>query len=167
MLDGQRLQPGRYKLVPRTLVFLVDDDRILLLRVADSRGAWRGKLNGLGGHIERGEHPAESARREIQEETGLRARELRLCGVVTIDTDERVGIGLYVFVGTADSSRPLQSSSEGQPSWFKKRQLEQLDLVEDLPVLVPRALAAYQGDQPFVGLYSFDGKGRLKIDLMP
>lgn len=165
MLEGQRLQPYRYNLVPRTLVFLVDGERVLLVRVAPGRGAWEGLLNGIGGHIERGEHPLASARREVQEETGLRAAELHLCGVVAIDTQEPTGIGLFVFVGRADSSEALVESEEGRPGWFPLEKLNDLDVVEDLPRLIPRAREAYRSGRPFVGLYTFDETGDLQIDL--
>ncbi len=167
MLEGQRLQPDRYQLVPRTLVFLIDGDHILLVRLAEGRGAWAGRLNGIGGHIERGEHPTESARREVEEETGLRPTELRMCGVVAIDTREPTGIGLYVFVGEADSGEAFEASEEGQPGWFPIENLDDLEAVEDLPVLVPRALEAYRSGHPFVGLYTFDETGNLEIELRP
>lgn len=162
MLDGQRLQPERYSLVPRTLVFLIDENRILLMRVAESRGAWAGKLNGIGGHIERGEHPLASARREVIEESGLTPTDLRLCGVVAIDTQEPTGIGLYVIVGRANASSELSSSEEGVPGWYEMESLDADQLVEDLPLLIPRALDAYRGQAPFVGLYSFDEQGALQ-----
>lgn len=165
MLEGQRLQPSRYRIVPRTLVFLVDGEEILLVRVARGRGPWAGLLNGIGGHIERGEHALASAHREVEEETGLRPRELKLCGVVTIDTQEPTGIGLLILVGMADSGRSLVASEEGQPGWFPLEKLKELDLVEDLPTLIPRALDAYRSGRPFVGLYTFDEQGELQIEL--
>jgi len=52
--------------------FLIDpgSDQVLLVR--KERPAWQaGKLNGIGGHIEPGETPAQAMRREFTEETGL------------------------------------------------------------------------------------------------
>lgn len=167
MRKGQRLQAERYKLIPRSLVFLIDGKRILLLRVPEERGAWAGRLNGIGGHIERGEHPLRSAIREVREETGLDVAELRLCGVVAIDTNEGIGIGLYVFAGTAGSGQPLTTGAEGQPLWIPLDELGQHELVEDLHLLIPRTLAAFRGDQPFVGLYTFGPEGELHTDLKP
>lgn len=167
MREGQRLQPERYKLIPRSLVFLIDGDHIMLLRVPEDRGAWAGRLNGIGGHIERGEHPLRSALREVREETGLELAELRLCGVVAIDSNEGVGIGLYVFAGRADSAQPLSAGPEGKPLWIPLDELDQHELVEDLPLLIPRALAALQGEAPFIGLYTFGPEGQLHADLEP
>lgn len=50
--------------------FLICGERVLLIR--KSRPEWqRGRLNGIGGHIETGESPAEAMRREFREEAGL------------------------------------------------------------------------------------------------
>lgn len=161
-LDGQRIQPDRYKIIPRTLTFLVSGGDILLTRVAEGRGGWAGKLNGLGGHVERGESPVESARREVTEETGLSPADLRLCGVVVVDVGADPGIGLYVFVGEAPA-RAVRGSSEGEPVWVGIDRLAAVELVEDLPGMIPRALASYHGAPAFSAIYAYDVNGRLKV----
>jgi len=158
-LAGQRVQPDRYTIIPRTISFLLRGSDVLLIRVAEERGAWAGMLNGVGGHMERGESPAAAALREIREETGLEARDLRLCGVVVIDAGGNPGIGLYVFVGQAPEGAP-DSSPEGIPEWVPVTGLDRGDLVSDLPQLIPRALACYAGNQPaFCARTTFDEAG--------
>ncbi|HHH82541.1 MAG TPA: NUDIX domain-containing protein, partial [Chloroflexi bacterium] len=66
-LSGQRIQPERFTLIPRTLVFLLRGDRVLLMRLHENRGAWAGKYNGVGGHVEAGEDPLTAAMRETAE----------------------------------------------------------------------------------------------------
>lgn len=161
-LAGQRLQPERYTVVPRTLVLLLRGDSLLLLRVPAKRGAWGGRLNGYGGHIERGEDPLSSALRETQEETGLVPTHLRLCGTILVDTQQVPGIGLFVFVGEVVEGEP-QPGSEGTPVWVPLADLPVQELVEDLPALIPRALEAYQGSPPFCGCYRYTTTGELQI----
>ncbi len=162
--EGQRLQPGRYTIVPRTLSFLLHGDSVLLLRVAPDRGAWAGCLNGIGGHIEAGEDPLTAARREIDEEAGLGAADLRLSGVVMIDVGSSPGIGLYAFVGEADPGEP-RAGPEGDLVWVPMSALGRERLVEDLPTLLPALMRCYQARTVLSARYRYDAAGRLMITL--
>jgi 8-oxo-dGTP diphosphatase len=161
-LSGQRIQPDRYKLIPRTLTFLTRPEEVLLIRLGPDRGDWAGLLNGVGGHIERGEDPVQSARREIEEETGLIAGELRLSGVVIIDTGDQPGIGLFVFVGDVGGGE-LQAGSEGSPEWIRLDSLNDVPLVADLPELLPKVLSSGMHAAPFSATYEYDDAGKLSI----
>lgn len=163
--QGQRPRPDRYAVTPRSLVFLLRGDQVLLLRLAEGRGAWAGRMNGLGGHIEAGEDPYDAARREVVEETGLIPGEMRLAGAVLVDVGTSPGIGIYVFVGTSDGEP--QSSVEGQAEWVPVNQLGALPLVQDLPELLPLALACYRQGSTFTGVYRFDEEGQPLISLRP
>ena len=104
-----------------------------------------------------------AARRETLEETGLAAPDLWLCGVITIDSGQDVGIGIYVLRGECPDG-DLRPSSEGVLEWIPRAQIGELPLVEDLPILLPRALAVKPGEPPFSARYSYDGNGQLHID---
>ncbi len=165
-LSDQDLQPNCFAIIPRTLCFLLRNNELLLLRIASGRGAWSGLLNGIGGHIQRGEDPLSSAKREIFEETGLKPSDLRLCGVVMIDTQDEIGIGLYIFVGNCPTG-DIRSSEEGEPLWVPVKSIDEFDLVEDLPTIIPSALDSYQKGVPFSALYHYDNTGNLTINLLP
>jgi 8-oxo-dGTP diphosphatase len=165
-IQGQNIQNNRYSLIPRTLSFLVREDSVLLIRLAEGHGSWAGRLNGVGGHIEKGEDPYASAKREIREETGLEPLGLKLCGVVIVDTGTQPGIGLYVFVGNAEAQNP-RPSSEGEPVWTPIDELESQPLVEDLPLLLPRALNSFISGEPFSALYEYDEDGQLMVKISP
>ena len=162
-LEGQRLQPERYSVIPRTLIFLQDGEQVLLLRVAETRGAWKGKFNGIGGHVEQGEDPLTCARRETFEESGLKPHDLRLCGVILIDTNTNPGIALYVYVGQADSQIPLISGKEGDLFWVPIASLKDDEQVDDLPVILPRAMRAYRSGTTFSAHYAYDEQDQLRI----
>ena len=108
----QGVSQYRYKLIPRTLIFLTHDDHVLLLKGAPDKRLWANLYNGIGGHVERGEDVISAARRELFEETGLEASEIWLCGVVIIDTGQEVGIGIYVLRGEIKGLDQAPSSSE-------------------------------------------------------
>lgn len=64
--------------------FTADRGSVILIR--KNRPEWqKGKLNGVGGHIEQGEHPADAMTREFHEETGLFIRKERWERVVMME----------------------------------------------------------------------------------
>ena len=162
LLEGQRLQPERYSVIPRTLTFLTREGQVLLLRVAQGRGAWAGRFNGLGGHIEQGEDARTAARREVAEESGLEVDSLELAGVVLVDTATRPGIALFVFSAEV-AGEIRQPTPEGELAWLQLDRLGDVPLVDDLPILLPRVLLARETGRPFFGCYRFDEEGRVKM----
>lgn len=163
-VDEQGLSDDRYKIIPRTLVFVTSDERVLLLKGSPQKRLWANQYNGIGGHIERGEDILTSARRELIEEAGLYLPDLWLCGIITIDTGEDVGIGIYVFRGES-SQRILAASSEGDLEWVRIKDLHELPLVEDLYVILPKVLSITKGDLPIFAHYSYDKNGRLDLKI--
>ena len=152
---------ARYTQVPRVLVFLTQGESVLLIRGAAHKRLWANLYNGIGGHIERSEGILGAARRELYEETGLRA-DLWLCGVITIDTGQETGVGVYVFRGEHPVGE-LRASSEGTPEWVSRSNLAELPLVEDLYQLLPRVLELQPGEPPFSAHTSYDAQGRLQM----
>lgn len=153
----------RYQFIPRVLIFLTRGEQILLLKGAADKRVWPNLYNGLGGHVERGESVLAAAQREIREESGLEAKKLWLCAVVTIDIKDERGILMFVFRGEAPLG-DLLHSNEGSPEWIPRSQLHQLNLVEDLPALLPKILDLQPHQAPIWGHYSYDHAGKLKID---
>ena len=157
-LPGQRPDPNRYNIIPRTLSFLIHEDKVLLIIIAAGKSSWSGKYNGIGGHIEQGEDPKSSAIREIGEEAGISIDQLTLCGVMMIDVGHTPGIGLYIFVGETDGSQP-RGNDEGTPEWIHINSLADVPLVEDLTELLPRSLSSFRNHSPFTGITTFSPSG--------
>jgi 8-oxo-dGTP diphosphatase len=137
--EDQRRVDRNYVVIPRTLIFLTRGDELLLLKGAPDKKLWAGKYNGLGGHIEAGESPLQSARRETREETGLDVPNLQLRGIVHISMPDPPGIILFVFTGKSPSYE-VRTSDEGTPAWIPVQNIHDLPLVEDLHELIPRVL---------------------------
>jgi len=163
-LDGQRLDPDRYAVIPRTISFILRQSEILLIELPQDHPGWAGQYNGVGGHVEIGEDPLSAARREVLEETGLTVSSQNLVGVVTVDTGHSPGIGLFVFVGKSIEGN-LEASSEGTPAWLPVEHLAAFQLVDDMEFLVPQALKAYSEGNVFFAAYTYDSQGALKIAL--
>jgi 8-oxo-dGTP diphosphatase len=161
-VSEQGVSLDRYMLIPRTLVFLTRDDRVLLLKGSPHKRLWPNRYNGVGGHIERGEDVISAARRETLEETGLVPGLLWLCGVITIDTQQVPGIGIFILRGECKTGE-AHPSHEGTPEWVPVSSIHEMPLVEDLPILLPRVLAMHPGDYPFAAVTTYDKLGRMLI----
>jgi len=127
--------PDRYHVIPRVLVIVTHEDRVLLIRRAEHKKLWPGKYNAPGGHVERGEDPEEAGRRELFEETGVQVETLQLRGLIVAETGlPGSGILVFIYQGAALDAA-LTASDEGEPLWAHPDQLPELDLVSDSPLL--------------------------------
>jgi len=160
--SDQGVSADRYLLIPRTLIFLTSGDRVLLLKGAPHKRLWAGQYNGIGGHIERGEGVLAAARRELSEEAGLAVDGLFLCGTIVVNTGQEIGVGIYVLKAECAGQQPLRSQ-EGTPEWLPVAGLDQLPLVEDLPVILPRVLSMQPGAAPFSAYSFYNESGRLMM----
>ena len=162
--DEQGTRTGRrHVVVPRTLIFVTHGREVLLLRGAPTNRIWPGKLNGIGGHIEAHEDVYASARREIAEETGLDVKALTLRGIVHVAHPERdPGVMLMVFTGEAPS-KEVRASPEGELIWYPLDALPEDDLVQDLPLLLPRLFAPGAQERMIYGRYSVDDAGEMSF----
>ncbi len=160
--QGVKKSLHRYQVIPRVLCFVLHEDRVLLLKGSPTKRIWPNKYNGLGGHIERDEDVYTAALREIHEESGLEVTNLRLRGVINIDTGEPVGIMLFAFLADAQTTTP-RPSSEGTLEWVPLQALSAYDLVEDVEVILPQLLAADEREGVFFAHYSFDEHDDLHI----
>jgi ADP-ribose pyrophosphatase YjhB (NUDIX family) len=77
------------------------------------------------GFIEYGEHPEDTVRREVREETGLTARSLDLIGVFQSEDDPRQ-LGHFVFVyqvGVSDGEIITDIEENDEIAWFDVAEL--------------------------------------------
>ncbi len=160
--QGANATAGRWSVIARTLCFVRNGDDVLLMKRAPHRRVFPNRYNGVGGHIERDEDPLTCAHREILEETGLHVHNVRLRAVYNIDTGDTSGIALFVFTAWSET-REVIASEEGTLHWLSHSQIESLDLVEDLPIIMPRILAMEEGDPPLFVHVSYDQHDVIQI----
>lgn len=154
--QGAELTQGRWLVIPRTLCFVTYGNEVLLMKRAAHKRIFPNRYNGLGGHIERHEDPYSSARREILEESGLVVDDLRLRAVYNIDAGAETGIVLFVFTAVSQKREFVDPMQEGTLHWVAIERLFELDLVEDLPYILPRVLQMPPEAPPLFVHVSYD-----------
>ena len=99
-----------------TLCFLFDEtlENVLLLR--KDRSKYAGKLNGIGGKVEKNEGPAAGAHREIREETGVAV------GLDFLNWQATIQLPAYTDSYGKDEIVFLYCYSAIVPSWVPKQQ---------------------------------------------
>lgn len=120
-----------------TLCYIEKDNAYLMMhRVKKKNDINKDKYIGVGGHIEHGESPEDCILREIKEETGLDAKNIRLRGLLSFVIDD---YDEYSFLYTCDDySGELKECDEGELVWVDK------DRINDLPL--------WEGDKIFFDL---------------
>ena len=154
----QIIIPNRYHVVPRTILFVFNDDKVLLQKGALTKKINAGLWNGLGGHIERNEDVFSAAKRELFEEAGIQCANLILCGTIMIEVTGIEGILLFVFTCQKESLETVDST-EGKLEWFPLDRIPMNEIVDDVPELIRRVKKTMESSTQFHLLYSYDAYG--------
>lgn len=111
-----------------TLCYIERDGKyLMLLRNKKQNDPNEGKWIGVGGKLEKGETPEECARREIMEETGLRATSLVHWGDVYFHSDVWESEIMRLFLVT-EFEGELCECGEGELHWKDKEEIFDLNL---------------------------------------
>ena len=138
--------------IPATLLFVVRDGRVLLIR--KKRGIGAGKINGPGGKLDPGETLLECAVRETFEELGVRALGAREMGRLWFQFVDGLTIHCTVFRAD-DCTGEAEETDEAVPLWTSVDALPFDEMWEDdriwLPVMLSgrtfRMWATFDGDR--------------------
>ena len=85
-----------------------------------------------------------------------------LRAVYNIDARESTGITLFVFTAHSDS-RDVVANVEGTLHWIPRDQVLTLELVEDLPYLLPRVLEMRDNAPPLFVHVSYDSCDNIQL----
>lgn len=154
---------NRYQIIPRTLVFIKSNEKYLLIHKKNYKSFGYKKINGVGGHLEKGEEPFESASREILEETGLRISNLELIAILFIDLTSSPGIQVFVFKGDYFSGE-ITNSVEGDLKWMSFSEIKKSkNVVFDVPELIEICESHINGCKPVILKYLYNDLNELRI----
>lgn len=114
-----------------TLCYVRNEGKTLMVhRIKKANDMHQGKWNGLGGKLDPGETPEECARREIEEESGLRVTDLDYKGLITFPAFSEEE-DWYTFIFVAENfTGELIDSPEGTLAWIEDSALLDLNLWE-------------------------------------
>ncbi len=88
-----------------------------------------------GGHVEKGESFTDSVIREIREETGLTIRPPRICGVKQFFLEDGTRYVVLCYK-TCHFTGQLTSSLEGQMSWVRLEDMENMKLARGMEYMI-------------------------------
>ena len=145
---------------PATLVFVIRDGKILL--IDKKTGFGKGKVNGPGGKVEKGESPEACAVRECQEELEITVLDLQYCGQHRFQFVD--GYSLLVWVYRAENFTGVPTETvEAKPLWVELDKIPYEKMWEDDIIWLPMVL----GGEKFQGRWLFDGDSMLDYELLP
>lgn len=113
------------------LCYIINEKGEVLLQ-KKARGFGKGKWNGPGGKIEKGESIEESVKREVKEETGIILKKLKKAGeleFISIGKEEQNNY-CHVFLCHEWEGRPI-NTGEGELRWFKREEIPFSKMWED------------------------------------
>ena len=144
---------------PATLVFVVKDGKILL--IDKKTGFGKGKVNGPGGKVEKGESPEACAIRECQEELGITVSNLRYSGQHRFQFVDGYSIHVWVYSSEEFEGVPTETL-EARPLWVSVDEIPYERMWEDDSLWLPMLL---RGER-FQGRWLFDGDTMLDYELL-
>ena len=145
---------------PATLVFVIREGRILL--IDKKTGLGKGKVNGPGGKVEKGESPEACAVRECQEELGITVSDLEYCGQHRFQFVDGYSIHVWVYKTETFDGIPTESV-EARPLWVDLDKIPYELMWEDDRLWLPMML---RGER-FHGRWIFEGDRMLDYELLP
>lgn len=123
-----------------TICYIEQNGAYLMLhRVKKKNDINHDKWIGIGGKFEYGESPYECIRREIMEEVGVYAKNLRYRGLVTFVADVCDPEYMHLFTADGYDGTLKEDCDEGNLEWVKKEK------IKDLPI--------WEGDKIFLDLF--------------
>jgi 8-oxo-dGTP diphosphatase len=133
-----------------TLLFIIEGERILLIE--KKRGLGAGKINAPGGRLEPGESAFEAAIRELKEEIGVEATNVRELGQVSFHFLDGYNLHCHVFRADRCVGTPIETD-EANPFWVPLAEIPYARMWADDATWLPHLIA----NQRFRGRYVFDG----------
>lgn len=137
-----------------TLLFVIEPDRVLLIRKL--RGLGAGKINAPGGRLDDGETPVQAAVREVEEELGITPLDPVELGQLSFQFVDGYSLHGFVFRAHLYRGRP-RATDEAIPIWTPLDAIPYGEMWADDRLWLPLLLEGKR----FCGRFVFDGDDML------
>lgn len=138
-----------------TILLLLNRDEVLLAK--KKRGFGVGKWNGVGGKPNPGEQILDTARRESEEEIGVRPLNHNNVAIFKYYfPQDNFGMKVWIFKATEWQGEPVESE-EMKPQWFKFKDIPYGQMWSDDEVWMPKVLEGTL----LTGSFMFDKEGKI------
>lgn len=133
-----------------TLCIIRKESEILL--GMKKRGFGEGRWNGFGGKVEEGESIEDAARRELLEESGIRAIDIEKRGILnfSFESDPKI-LEVHIFLIKNYEDDPVETE-EMLPQWFSIENIPFEQMWTDDILWLP----VFLNDKKFKGKFFFD-----------
>ena len=133
-----------------TLCLIRKESEILL--GMKKRGFGEGRWNGFGGKVDEGESIEDAAKRELLEESGIRAIDIEKRGILnfSFESDQKI-LEVHIFLAKNYEGEPVETE-EMLPQWFDTKEIPFEQMWSDDILWLP----VFLNDKKFKGKFLFD-----------
>ncbi|MDR0979186.1 MAG: 8-oxo-dGTP diphosphatase [Lachnospiraceae bacterium] len=135
-----------------TLLILRNNNKILI--ALKKRGFGKGKLNGVGGKLEKGETAVDAMIRETNEEIGVIPTEFEKVGkldYIEFYKENKVNMHLHIYTATKWDGEPIETE-EMKPEWVSIKEIPYSKMFQDDQHWLPQVLEG----KKVKGFFEFD-----------
>lgn len=144
------------------MCMVYDDNGNVLVQKRKDTDRWPG-IAFPGGHVEDGESFTAAVIREVFEETGIKIKHPKLCGIKQWQTERNGVMARYIVLlyKTNEFDGEVQSSNEGEAFWVKRTELDNMKLANTFEHM----LRIFEDDS-FEELFSYKQNGEWQFDFL-
>ncbi len=136
--------PDIHQLVICANVYIVKENKVLMMRRSAQKTLLPGFLQPIGGKVDLDEDPLSAAKRELMEEANIQVSDLKLKGIVTEvkskkDSHYQTNWQIFHFVGHYDKDN-LGTTEEGELVWLTLNEIKQGKLSDSVRTMIDQLL---------------------------